>query len=145
VGGLVGMSGYLPFQGDIEDAVRDTEELGEDDPFAVEEGDEQQPEEPVIRAQLFERDLLCLRPLPSPTRENTSYSTPIFLGHGSVDEKKPYIVGEAAAVTMRAAGYEVDWKLYEGLGHWYKIPDEINDIVDFVRFKVGWKIDIPED
>ena len=39
---------------------------------------------------------------------------------------------------LRALGYEVVWKLYPGLGHWYKIPDEIDDIVEFIRGSVGW-------
>ncbi|RYP54742.1 hypothetical protein DL768_000566 [Monosporascus sp. mg162] len=41
LGGYIGMCGYLPFQKDIEDAVRDESNAGidEDDPFAAEDGD----------------------------------------------------------------------------------------------------------
>jgi hypothetical protein len=29
---------------------------------------------------------------------------------------------------------------YEGLGHWYKIPDEIDYVVRIVHKKCGWEI-----
>ncbi|XXG94757.1 hypothetical protein Hte_001015 [Hypoxylon texense] len=137
LGGFVGMSGYLPFRSDIEDAVKETTEADEDDPFAT--GDDK-PTDPEVRAMLFERDLLCLDPLPHPTRETTASVTPIFLGHGNLDEKKPVEQGEAAARAMRAAGYKVRWKPYADLGHWYKIPDEIDDIVDFIQLEVKWPL-----
>ena len=41
---------------------------------------------------------------------------------------------------MRTAGYRVEWKLYSGLGHWYKFPEEIDDIVEFISSHVGWEI-----
>ncbi|KAI1496307.1 phospholipase/carboxylesterase [Biscogniauxia marginata] len=139
LGGFVGMCGFLPLQKDIEDAVGDeSTEADDDDPFAPEE--KHSPEDPAVKAQVFERDLLCLPPLLNTTGEKTARSTPIFLGHGDADEKKPHILGEAATRTMRAAGYDVVWKLYPELGHWYKVPYEIDDIVDFIRTKVGWNI-----
>ncbi|RYO87420.1 hypothetical protein DL764_008857 [Monosporascus ibericus] len=154
LGGYIGMCGYLPFQKDIEDAVRDDSnaERDEDDPFAAEDGDfdphaDQQLSmtDPAVKAKAFERDLLCLPPLPSGAKEATACSTPIYLGHGDADEKKPYALGRAAARTMRAAGYEVSWKLYPGLGHWYKVPDQIDDIVEFIREKVGCQISDEEE
>ncbi|KAI0815625.1 phospholipase/carboxylesterase [Xylaria sp. FL0064] len=141
LGGYFGMSGYLPFQQDIEDAI-DTEDMSDEgNPFAAPDEDSQ-PEELALRAFSFERDLLCIdNTQDAATNENgTASSTPIFLGHGDVDEKKPYELGEAAARTMRAAGYNVEWKLYAGLGHGYRVPDEIDDIVNFIRNRVGWKM-----
>ncbi|RYP42925.1 hypothetical protein DL770_011967 [Monosporascus sp. CRB-9-2] len=149
LGGYIGMCGYLPFQKDIEDAVRDESnaEIDEDDPFAAGDGDiglhaDQQLSlaDPAVKAKAFERDLLCLPPLPSRTKETTACSTAIYLRHGDANEKKPYALGKAAARTMRAAGYEVSWKLYPGLGHWYKVPDQIDDIVEFIRETVGCQI-----
>ncbi|PNY28723.1 Acyl-protein thioesterase [Tolypocladium capitatum] len=137
IGGLVGMSGYLPFREDTEEAVKDPV-VGENDPFSGDE--EQEQHDPVVRACIFERDLLCLRPVEDPGYEKTALSTPIFLGHGSVDDKVPCSVGEAMAGTMQRAGYEVEWKCYQGQGHWYKIPDEIDDIVQFLRSVVGWRM-----
>lgn len=32
---------------------------------------------------------------------------------------------------------DVTWKSYNGFGHWYKVPDQINDMVDFLHKKAG--------
>ncbi|KAI0423376.1 phospholipase/carboxylesterase [Xylaria sp. FL1042] len=125
----------------IEDAINREYMSDEDNPFEPSDEDSQ-PEDPALRAFKFERDLLCIDTLQdAATHGNqTASSTPIFLGHGDIDKKKPYILGETAARTMRAAGYNVEWKLYPLLGHWYRIPDEIDDIVEFIRNQVGWKM-----
>ncbi|KAI1383884.1 phospholipase/carboxylesterase [Hypoxylon trugodes] len=140
LGGFIGMCGYLPYRTDIDEAIKDdSADIEEDDPFAPEDA-EITPHDPGVKALVFERDLLCLTPSLNPSKDNTAQATPIFLGHGDIDEKKPPELGEAAAATMRTAGYDVTWKLYPGLGHWYKVPDEIDDIVDFIKTKVGWAI-----
>jgi uncharacterized protein YggL (DUF469 family) len=64
----------------------------------------------------------------------------VFLGHGDADEKKPYALGHAAAETLQALGFDVTWRLYQNLGHWYKVPDEIDDIVNFIQNSVGWSV-----
>ncbi|GAP91707.1 putative acyl-protein thioesterase [Rosellinia necatrix] len=137
--GCLGMCGYLPFQEDIEEAVAGHEDSDDDDnPFAPSADSDKPPDSPRTKAFLFERDLLCIDAPPDATVARPAVVTPIFLGHGDCDEKKPHALGEAAARTMRAAGYTVDWNLYAGLGHWYKIPEEIDDIVRFIGEKVGW-------
>ncbi|KAI1091599.1 alpha/beta-hydrolase [Rostrohypoxylon terebratum] len=141
LGGFIGMCGYLPFRSDINEAIADDDiKEDEDNPFAADDKDQASPIDPAVKALIFERDLLCLSPVAGPKRENTAQSTPVFLGHGDLDEKKPHEFGEGAAQTLQVAGYEVVWKLYHGLGHWYKIPDEIDDIVEFIQTKVGWDI-----
>ncbi|KAI0882321.1 acyl-protein thioesterase [Annulohypoxylon maeteangense] len=141
LGGFIGMCGYLPFRTDMDEAIaHDDMEMDEDNPFATEAEGQTSSDDPAVKTLIFERDLLCLSAIPNPKRENTSRSTPVFLGHGDADEKKPYHLGEGASLTMQTAGYEVVWKLYQGLGHWYKIPDEVDDIVDFIQKKVGWDI-----
>ncbi|KAI0011984.1 acyl-protein thioesterase [Xylariaceae sp. FL0662B] len=142
LGGFIGMSGYLPFRSEIEDAMKEIEELSEDDPFATsgdEDGGNAKSESPGVRAFSFVRDLVGLEPI-SPTPEAAAKLTPVFLGHGDADEKRPVEQGEAAARTLQTAGYRVQWRSYAGLGHWYKIPDEINDIVEFIRSQVGWPV-----
>ncbi|KAF7544931.1 hypothetical protein G7Z17_g9566 [Cylindrodendrum hubeiense] len=136
IGGYIGMSGYLTYQSDLEIAV--AEDDFSDDPFSNDDDTDQ--EDPSVKAQTFERDLLSLSYLKRATKERTSCLTPVFLGHGSVDEKVPCVLGESAAKVMRDSGYQVDWKCYEGQGHWYKIPDEIDDIVSFITSRVGWKV-----
>ena len=68
----------------------------------------------------------------------TTLTTPVFLGHGALDEKKPPAIGKAAADTLHAAGHDVTWQLYPDLGHWYQVPEGIDDMVDFLKIKVGW-------
>lgn len=65
-------------------------------------------------------------------------STPVFMGHGDSDDKANVFLGNAAQKTMRRLGFDVEWRAYPGLGHWYKIPDEIDDIVAFIVGKCGW-------
>ncbi|KAI1335042.1 hypothetical protein F5Y15DRAFT_399413 [Xylariaceae sp. FL0016] len=143
------MSAYLPFRSEIEAALEEempaeTDGDGDqDDPFATSDGEsdaDQAPTDPEVKALVYERELLYLDPLPRPQPSTTASSTPVFLGHGKEDEKKPMEVRETAARTIRAAGYKVQWKAYDGLGHWYKIPDEIDDILEFIRSHVGWVV-----
>lgn len=140
IGGFIGMSGYLTYQADLRSALAEEEgEVDEDDPFAAPE----EPGEklhPSVQAQLFERDLLGLEQLEDAKTENTAHGTPVFLGHGVKDEKKPVALGRAAAQVMGDAGYEVQWETYEDLGHWYQIPEEIDDVVKFISSKIGWSI-----
>ncbi|KAH6973663.1 acyl-protein thioesterase [Ilyonectria sp. MPI-CAGE-AT-0026] len=136
IGGYIGMSGYLTYQSDLEIAV--AEDDFTDDPFSNDDDPAQQ--DPSVKAQTFERDLLSLSYLEEPTKERTSRLTPVFLGHGSIDEKVPCALGEAAAQVMRDSGYQVDWKCYENQGHWYKIPEEIDDVVNFIVSRVGWEV-----
>jgi predicted esterase len=135
IGGYIGMCGYLTYQSDLESAVAD-EDSDEDNPFY--EAEQKGPQDPSVKAQIFERDLLSLEPLESPTKDLTAYRTPVFLGHGSDDEKVPIALGHRAATAMQDAGYQVVWKRYEEQGHWYKIPDEIDDIIEFIVSTVGW-------
>lgn len=146
VGGYIGMSGFLTYQADLDDAVADDEDFDDDDPFARSDDDDDggPPKEPSIRAQTFMRDLLLLDDVVEPTIERTASSTPVFLGHGAVDEKVPVGLGEAAARVVQNAGYQVGWKAYADQGHWYKIPDQIDDIVSFIVSRAGWKSSISD-
>lgn len=138
IGGFVGMSGYLPFRQDIDEAI-DEVLFDEDDPFSSGFNTQDQYG-PATRASIFERDLLGLPPVGDPGCNKTAHLTPVFLGHGSADDKVPCSLGEDMAGTMERASYKVEWKCYQGQGHWYKIPDEIDDIMGFLRSVVGWKM-----
>ncbi|KAI1397196.1 acyl-protein thioesterase [Hypoxylon fuscum] len=147
IGGFIGMSGWLPFQPDVEELLRseedddaeDSSNSNDDNPFASADGQGQGERDPIVTANHYYRDLLGLDDLEYPSKNNSSLSTPIFLGHGEVDEKVRVTLGEAAHRTLDLVGYNVSWKAYQGQGHWYKIPDEIDDIVKFVENQVGWK------
>ncbi|KAI1496076.1 acyl-protein thioesterase [Biscogniauxia marginata] len=152
LGGFIGMSGWLPFQPDIKGLLRSGDEVCDDDnPFGFDDDDDDDPfstrneatrgqQDIVIDVVNFSRDLLCLTELSNPTRNTTSIATPVYFGHGDADEKIKPSFGETASTTLESVGYNVTWKAYEGQGHWYKVPDEIDDIVDFMRNQVGWKL-----
>ncbi len=138
VGGFVGMSGWCPYESGIHMVLED---LGDDDfdPFSRDDDAGQAQGKPV-KAQTFERELLCLEAVDEPAMERTAYRTAVFLGHGEADEQVPVRLGEAAAAVVRAAGYTVHWKCYKEQGHWYKLPDEIDDIIEFIA-DIGWTIE----
>lgn len=142
LGGFVGMSGWLPFCNDIDDIVRSdsTETNNEDnDVFSFEEVDGSEDLGPIITAINFARDILSIDKLgPSISiNEQTCLATPVLLCHGKDDEKVKCELGEKAARTLSSLGMQISWKSYSGLDHWYKIPDEIDDILEFLRAKLG--------
>ncbi|KAI1206895.1 alpha/beta-hydrolase [Annulohypoxylon truncatum] len=142
LGGFIGMSGWLPFQPDIEELLKTGDGIGDDedpfgfdddDPFSTTDGEAQEQRDTAIDVLNFSRELLCLPSPSSPTQDTTSITTPVFLGHGDADEKIKPSFGENASATLKSIGYKVTWKRYKDQGHWYKIPDEIDDIVQFIQ------------
>ncbi|KAF2143193.1 uncharacterized protein K452DRAFT_325823 [Aplosporella prunicola CBS 121167] len=152
--GFVGMSGWLPFagaldpRGEEEEAAGDGEE-DEDDIFGAdddEEGDFGASEDAVgrqpstleglqLRAANTARDIASLPPLSA--QDTPAFPrTPVFLGHGRSDEKVAVELGEQARDVLGSLGCSVRWEAYDE-GHWYKVPDEIDDIVDFLETVVG--------
>lgn len=142
IGGFVGLSGWLPFRDDIDEiAHADTTQNIEEDGPSVSFGtcEENVVRDPQTDAVKFVRDILSSdgTDIESSGIGQSSLTTPIFLGHGEDDQKIRCVLGEHATLTLRSLGMLVEWKGYSGLGHWYKIPDEIDDIVEFLRTKIG--------
>ncbi|KAJ4369224.1 hypothetical protein N0V83_006309 [Neocucurbitaria cava] len=65
-------------------------------------------------------------------------SIPVFMGHGTEDEKVPIEIGRLAADFLDIIGVNIEWKEYEGLGHWYS-SDMLRDVVRFLKGLDGWK------
>jgi len=38
---------------------------------------------------------------------------------------------------IKHLGFDITWKLNQGQGHWSKIPDEIDDMLDFLKSKTN--------
>ncbi|RDA96191.1 hypothetical protein CP533_1617 [Ophiocordyceps camponoti-saundersi (nom. inval.)] len=135
LGGVIGMSGYLPFWFELqmltsedssdeegeeddedEDDDDDDEDDDDDDDYEDEDdGAEERSElcrsispslEPCVQAQLFVRQLLHLGVPENPSREVTSAGTPIFLGHNDNIEAVPLRQGEQAAYTLESIDYQ---------------------------------------
>ena len=144
LGGFVGMSGWLPFREDIDgvlDGESDEDGDGDGDVVTFEESEGREDQDPPIRAINLVRDLLSLEAIECVASDNssTSLETPVFLGHGEQDEKIECILGKQAANTLTTLGMDVTWKSYPKYGHWYKIPDEIDDVLSFLHAK-GWNM-----
>ncbi|KAK1772913.1 phospholipase carboxylesterase [Phialemonium atrogriseum] len=64
-----------------------------------------------------------------------SEQTPVFIGHGIDDAYVDVELGRQAADVLGQGGWEVEWKEYAGAeeeGHWFKVPDEMDDIYAFL-------------
>ncbi|KAL2010305.1 hypothetical protein VTN00DRAFT_6112 [Thermoascus crustaceus] len=149
---------------DILDAVDDdglTPAFSDDndvfDPFARDESTVSNPQaagSPKAQALNHIRDILNLPPLSlndddedkshGHSEEELSASastypqlrTPIFLGHGSDDPEVSVRLGERMTFLLSEKPHmDVTWKAYEGFGHWYKVPDETDDMVAFLKAK----------
>ncbi|KAF9253762.1 hypothetical protein DTO027I6_2775 [Penicillium roqueforti] len=133
-----------PFKGLKEDSPL----CGDFNPF--EEDEEEAPL--VIQAINHVRDILALPMIPNNTQssedgDSTSLChlhTPVFLGHGAQDPKVSARFGEKMSRMLSdSLGMDVTWKEYQGLGHWYRVEDEIEDILGFLRDRVNLPV-IPE-
>lgn len=141
--GFVGMSGWLPFAETLDPTAiaRGDGDGDEDDIFGSDGGDghstANQDCQDVSLHELQRtaantaRDIASL-PVLSAAQEVTFASTPIFLGHGRNDEKVSVSLGGQARRVLEALGCKVSWRDYDE-GHWYKVPEEIDDVVEFLQ------------
>ncbi|KAG9231138.1 Alpha/Beta hydrolase protein [Amylocarpus encephaloides] len=138
LGGFVGMSGWLPFRGDIDDIINSDKTPDDEEnevTFSFGGSEEEEVLDPFVATINFARDLLSMDALDISVSKSTqtSLTTPVFLAHGEDDEKVKVTLGQEAAQTLSSLGIQTTWKSYPGLGHWYKIPEEIDDIVGFLH------------
>ncbi|KAF4183479.1 hypothetical protein CNMCM8927_004938 [Aspergillus lentulus] len=153
LGGYIGMSGWLPFEGEISGFLSiDEDHQGEpksgaeeddEDPFDHETDGDDSPAH--IQAVNHIRDILAMPPIQSNVDDSANalrvcyLKTPVFLGHGSDDRQVSVDLGRRmASILSDGFGMDVTWKAYEEFGHWYKVPDEIDDVVWFLREKAGF-------
>jgi predicted esterase len=61
--------------------------------------------------------------------------TPVFLGHGTHDEKVVIKLGEQARDMLQQLGCQVEWNEYDE-GHWYKVPEQIDDLVLWLKSRM---------
>lgn len=65
-----------------------------------------------------------------------SLSTPVFMGHGTDDGVVDCELGRQARCTLNQIGFSVEAKEYSGAeqeGHWLKVPEEVDDISEFLE------------
>ncbi|KAK6511272.1 hypothetical protein TWF481_000193 [Arthrobotrys musiformis] len=153
IGGYIGMCGWLPFakyvegclgislsEGDPGDDMFETLD-DEESPGFFEKSDESNGNEgeraknPTMEAIGFLKDNISF-PISDDDRLEV-LQTPVFLGHGALDEKVQFRLGEQARDALKGLGFKVTWEGYDDLGHWYKIPEEIDHIKEFLTNTLG--------
>jgi phospholipase/carboxylesterase len=80
-----------------------------------------------------------LLPLP-PT--SSSNDTPIMLMHGGADTRIPSAASAAAQAMLKAAGYDVTYRLFPDVGHTIS-SEEAEQAADFLRERLAY--DVPAD
>ncbi|KLU81014.1 hypothetical protein MAPG_00109 [Magnaporthiopsis poae ATCC 64411] len=119
---------WLPFAADVNDllASHHNEEVPPHVP-----GSTEQPKDAIL-AMIPPFVVDAPAPASLGVHEQT---TPVFLGHGTDDAYVDVELGRQAAHVLAQGGWTVEWKEYAGAeeeGHWFKVPDEINDIFTFL-------------
>ncbi|KAI9888219.1 MAG: hypothetical protein M1814_000955 [Vezdaea aestivalis] len=87
--------------------------------------------EKKLEALAFLRNTLQL---PGPTDSSLSVlSTPVWIGHGAIDRQIKCHLSFQIQQALGRIGMKAELKIYDDLDHWYKVPEEIGDIVDFLK------------
>ena len=143
LGAFMGMCGWLPFCGLLEREFREAVELGcLDKSMVVFDNDSGGGNSDDISKS--GRRMLPASQALSQLREMLDFpgdqnfaghgclGTPVFLGHGILDDKVEVRLGRVAATCLEALGGHVTWKEYIGLGHWYS-SEMLGEIVLFLK------------
>ncbi|MCJ1460628.1 hypothetical protein MMC28_011010 [Mycoblastus sanguinarius] len=127
LGAFVGLSGWMPFRGHIEEATK-----------------EGPPSQVHSRLRTFFQSNFGLRK-PASIVAESSVHTPVFLGHASDDEVIDIELGRQMRTALEGLGTKVEWKENGDCGHWIKEPAEFDDIVKFLsramEEKPSWATD----
>ncbi|KAK8086259.1 hypothetical protein PG994_001233 [Apiospora phragmitis] len=145
LGAFVGMCGWLPYAYRLSGLIQaGTEEKGADafDPFQRDEDEEDEsqdeaivPERPIDEAVTWLREQIDQECGNRITRKQIGPDmTPVFLGHGVLDDKVGVVLGRMTRNTLTKLGLQVTWGEYEDLGHWYS-KEMLRDLTDFLYVK----------
>lgn len=125
-GGFVGLSGWLPFRRQIEEAIVGGLE------------DESMAEGVAARrrnAMLYVRRLLGLDAMGRDwDADSKALHVPVFLGHGELDRKVNLEWGLQLRDVLQKLGVEVSFKSYPGLAHGW-IEEEMMEAMEFLKNK----------
>jgi predicted esterase len=147
VAAVVGMCGWLPFAGEMAEVMEqaqtahqlslttDTVIFKTDDPTMTDKTSKSN-RSPHYQALEFLHDQLDSPAPNDPTRNDEIKPPPLFLGHGTDDDRVKIELGRTAAKMMNSFGIEVQKEEFVGLGHWYS-PDMLAELVLFL-WKTGF-------
>ncbi|POR31016.1 Acyl-protein thioesterase 1 [Tolypocladium paradoxum] len=126
LGGFVGASTWLPFAENVMHYLGRATNAKEDPTAEVATSD----------ADAFVESMMAplKRSLADPGGSALVHATPVFLGHGTDDAYVDIELGRQARHVLTSVGLKVEWREYAGAeqeGHWFKVPDEVDDMADF--------------
>jgi predicted esterase len=137
IAGMIGMCGWLPLREMMAQSVSETHD--EENPFDYDEECETTEATKIQQVVDFLKQELEMEDVKgSPMAEIPLQRIPVFLGHGSEDEKVPCELGRKASVFLQDLEVDARWNEYAGLGHWYS-SDMLRDMVQFIRTLSSWK------
>lgn len=148
LGGWMGMSGWMPMRRTFEEALAPENELEGVEVLLVNEDAQQKipsasesgasSTNPTMKAlDAFRQNVLTLPTLDQHDRPEV-LSTPVFYGHGNIDEQVPCKLGNKLVDTLKRLNMNVEHQVYEGLDHWYKAPEEIDDMISVFKRNGAW-------
>ncbi len=141
LGGFIGMSGWFPLVRHVLDVLErpagtnrtlndDMDGDDDDDPFETEAGESLSP---PLQALNLLRGYIDMDPLdPDESTTSSVLQTPVLLGHGELDDKVDCCLGRQMANALKSLSMDVEFMAYAGLGHWYKVPEQVQDIAVFL-------------
>ena len=130
------MCGWLPLRhhlADIADPYTPSED--DDDVFAREEQTDEKVDLPAHAVEFLREELDFPNAQSSlPSTSLPFQRTPLFLAHGTKDEKVNVELGRQARDCLVALGASVEWREYDDLGHWYS-GQMLGDLIQFLTEK----------
>ncbi|KAB8298746.1 hypothetical protein EYC80_000921 [Monilinia laxa] len=122
LGGVVGLSGWLPFEKQLSEVIIQGRDWKEKRALA----------QCWLRSELgFSLSNRWDMPSSSSWKEQ---DITIFLAHGTSDEKVRMEWGENMRRFLEDVGFRVEWKEYVSMGH-VTIPEELVDMTNFIKHK----------
>ncbi|QPH05546.1 hypothetical protein C2857_003405 [Epichloe festucae Fl1] len=126
IGAFLGSSTWLPFASNLERLIVLPGNMKRELSEAAVEGDE---------LDTFVRSMIISFKQGVVPHSQCESSPKIFLGHGVDDAYVDVTLGRQARNVLSRAGFVVEWKEYSGAeeeGHWFKVPDEMDDMYHFI-------------
>jgi predicted esterase len=135
LGGWVGMSGFFPAKGLFEKTFGSEDRA---DGTTQNPDDQLTSEIPALRAlNTFRQDVLKVSAL-EPQQFSEIISTPCFYGHGSSDDRISCQDGDILVELLRELDMDVEHRVYQGLGHWIRKPEEVDDFIAVLQRNGSW-------
>lgn len=149
-----GMCGWLPLRHHLADFTDPRTQIdGGENPFAQEEDADEELDLPAQAAAWLREELDLPMRSTSPVIAPNSASSPtpssspkvllpfqhipLFLAHGTADEKVKIELGHQARDCLTSLQIEVTWREYESLGHWYS-GHMLGALVESLKEKTDW-------